>query len=148
MRPITNVKSDASFTVVLQKFDSVEDLTLRISATRSRHEVTVKVSWTVCALLKLVNSGAEVALSRRRVIRFLRFQSVFLVHSSIVMTVVSESTVTDKTATAVLAQGSSQCVIKNTSFSKKVNFNGRDRHTQTDTELLNVSISLLRLHLE
>ena len=33
MRPVKSLKLDASFNVVVQKFDSVEDLTLRLSAT-------------------------------------------------------------------------------------------------------------------
>ena len=65
----------------------------RISATRSRHEMTnrerqslmdnLELRWTVCALLlKLVSSGAEVALSPRRSDEISPlFQSVFFVHS-------------------------------------------------------------------
>ena len=76
MRLIRNLKRDTGLNVVVQKFDSVEDLTLRIGATRSRNEMTnlerqslvdnLKLRWTDRALLKLVNSGAEVALSPRK----------------------------------------------------------------------------------
>ena len=76
MRPITNFKRDASLNVGVQKLDSVEVLTLRISATRSRHEMTnlerlslmdsLTLRWTVCALLKHVDSSANVPLSPRR----------------------------------------------------------------------------------
>ena len=92
MRPFTNVKRDARVDVFVQKFDCVEDLTLRIRATRSRHETTnlgrqslmdkKKLRWTVCALLKLVNSSANAALSPSRGDEFSRLvQSVFVVHS-------------------------------------------------------------------
>ena len=88
---MTNLKRDTSLNVFVEKFDSVEDMTLRISGTRSRHEMTnlerqspmdsLNLRWTVCALLKLVNSSAEVLLSARRCDEISPlFQSVFLVH--------------------------------------------------------------------
>ena len=127
MRPITSLKHDTSLNVSVQKFDSVENSTLRNSASCLRSVLTsledsslrdnLKLRGQFFAFLKLVNSIAEGALSPRSLHVFSQYS---LSTASIVATVLSESTVvfigfhtfqlqlcctmTRKTATAVLAQ--------------------------------------------
>ena len=124
MTLITTLKRDTSLNIVVQKFDSVEDLTLRINAremTNERQSPTdnLKLRWTVWALLKSsVSSNAKVALSSRRsdAISPL-FQSVFFVHGFHSCDEILQTfsgchtfqlqlccTVTDKAVAAVLAQ--------------------------------------------
>ena len=57
MRLITNLKRDTSLNVVVQKFDSVEDLTRHEMTNLERQSLMDNFlsGWTVCALLKLVN---------------------------------------------------------------------------------------------
>ena len=70
MRFVTNLKRDTSLNV------AVAEIQVWKNWQRSRHEMTnlerqslmdiSMLRWTVCALMKLANSSAEVALSPRR----------------------------------------------------------------------------------